>query len=140
MPSASILKYALYVVGQYTCVHYILSRGIKTATEVTHNWIKATLLFFSIQCSYNIYVYGIIAANCTEGSVRQINGSRTRGRLLEVCFDETWGSVCLFSNGSFGPREAAVVCRQLGLPFLGTCILYHCRSNGYIPLLYCKSL
>ena len=57
-------------------------------------------------------------ANCTEGSVRLINASTTQGGLLEVCFDGTLGSVC-----PFGPREAAVVCRQLGLPVSGTCIM-----------------
>lgn len=50
--------------------------------------------------------------NCTEGSVRLVNGANyTQGRV-EVCLNGIWGTVC---DDGWGTTEAETVCRQLGL-------------------------
>ena len=62
--------------------------------------------------------------NCTsDGEVRLagqdgING--TEGSV-EICYNGEWGIVC---DGNWGPSNAKVVCRQLGLPT-------ECKSSSY---------
>ena len=52
---------------------------------------------------------------CTSGDLR-INGTLSLAGRLEVCFNNTWGTVC--ADG-FGPQEAVVACRQMGFSDAG---------------------
>ena len=49
---------------------------------------------------------------CEHGEVRLVNGSSIMEGRVEICLNETWGTVC--DNGWSG-NDARVVCRQLGL-------------------------
>lgn len=48
--------------------------------------------------------------NCSDGSVRLVDGSNLLGRL-EVCVNNAWGTVC---DTQLGLREAKIACAQLG--------------------------
>ena len=54
---------------------------------------------------------------CYDGDVRLVNGSQPHEGRVEVCFSETWGTVCNHidrGGDKWNSSEADVVCRQLG--------------------------
>ena len=51
------------------------------------------------------------AVLCGNGDLRIVNGpSELEGRL-EICWNETWGTIC---DGGWSTFDANVACRQLG--------------------------
>jgi hypothetical protein len=61
------------------------------------------------------------AENCSDGSVRLVNGDVAREGRVEVCYGRRWGTVC---HNSWSGNDASVVCRQLG--YSGqSCLLYN---------------
>jgi len=56
---------------------------------------------------------------CEEGSIRLMNGSQTatlEGRI-EICINDSWGAIC---NEGWSDYDAAVACRQLGIPAIAS--------------------
>ena len=62
---------------------------------------------------------------CHDGDVRLVNGREPNEGRVEVCFNETWGTICdhISPYGNWNQSEADVVCKQLGYP--GACELYY---------------
>ena len=53
-----------------------------------------------------------LALQCEEGDLRLTGGSAINQGIVEICMNETWGTICGFSN--WGLSEATVACKQLG--------------------------
>ena len=52
-----------------------------------------------------------ISLGCTTGVVRLVGSNYTYQGRVEICVNNTWGTVC---DDDFGSSDARVVCRQLG--------------------------
>ena len=55
---------------------------------------------------YNTYV-GL----CNDTALRLVNGADQFEGRIEICFNNTWGTIC---DRSWSSSDADVACRQLG--------------------------
>lgn len=53
----------------------------------------------------------LLPALCQNGDVQLVNGSTAYSGRVEICFHETWGTIC---DNMWSATDANVVCRQLG--------------------------
>ena len=51
------------------------------------------------------------AVRCNHGAIRLVGGATANVGRVEVCVNETWGTVC---DDFFGTPDAGVVCRVSG--------------------------
>ena len=58
----------------------------------------------------------LASVNCTNGEVQLRGGRNPRVGRVEICINNTWGTICdtLWDN-----HDAQVACRQLGFPSIG---------------------
>ena len=59
---------------------------------------------------------------CADGALRLAGGANELEGRLEICFNETWGTVC---DGFWSTPDANVACRQLGFQPSGATALYN---------------
>lgn len=89
----------------YICMHGCTHACIHNCTHAcTHTYTKRT-------CPHT-RTHAHTGDTCSDGAVRLVGGSDAKEGRVEVCFNNTWSSVC--SEG-WDSNDAAVVCRQLGL-------------------------
>jgi len=53
---------------------------------------------------------------CQNGDIRLVGGTTIYEGRVEICWNETWGTVC---DDSWSTFDAIVACEQLGYPTIG---------------------
>ena len=67
------------------------------------------------------------AVVCANGDIR-LAGSTTAGQgRVEICINETWGTIC---DDSWGVPDASVACQALGFSRFGELSTYLCQLNA----------
>ena len=65
--------------------------------------------------------YASVTAPCHSGDVRLAGSSDPLRGRVEVCVNETWGTIC---EEFWDTNDTSVLCRQLGFSAEGKCKLY----------------
>ena len=69
--------------------------------------------------NFSIHMYFFIRiVICNNGDLRLVNGTSELQGRVELCWNETWGTIC---DGFWSTFDANVACRQLGFAPAGTC-------------------
>ena len=61
-----------------------------------------------------IFFFCVAAQNCTNGTVRLVDGPVESAGRVEVCINGVWGRVCGINRHGIYSDYSRVVCRQLG--------------------------
>ena len=64
-----------------------------------------------------MFIVNSTGSVCSYGDVRLVGGSTIYEGRLEVCVNNTWGTVC---DDSFSGVDATIVCKQLGYSYSGS--------------------
>ena len=64
-----------------------------------------------------IILHTMFSTACTYGDVRLVGGSNPFEGRVEVCINNTWGTVC---DDYWDNTDATVVCRQMGYAHAGS--------------------
>ena len=73
---------------------------------------------------------------CPDSTIRLVDGTATAGRLEVYLPDQGWGTVC-DDNWGYNFMNAQIVCKQLGLPWMGAYYkgMAYFGANTNLPIL-----
>ncbi len=98
-------------VGVHNCAHSE-DAGVRCETGPSELYALCTTLFSE----------RLLTLGCSEGDIRLEGSLNNYEGRVEICYDGAWGTVC---DDSWGSNDAAVVCRQLGIPDASKSLIPH---------------
>ena len=66
--------------------------------------------------SWHVALFPLSIVACQNGDIRLVGGTTIYEGRVEICWNETWGTVC---DDSWSTFDAIVACEQLGYPTTG---------------------
>ena len=93
-------------------VHVIIYSKQMQYVEPLRSRIKGLFVGSS---SLNLIMYSL--GICDDGQLRLVGGSTVMEGRVEICFNETWGTIC---DNFWTSNDGNVICRELGFSQYGT--------------------
>ena len=90
---------------------------LESDAALVHVSIEVCVLFFF----FFEFLPVVLLVFCESGDIRLVGGTTIFEGRVEVCVNETWGTVC---DEMWGVRDANVACRQLGFQPVNATPLY----------------
>ena len=75
-----------------------------------------------VQCDQTLHT-AMLPVGCVQGAIRLRGGYINMTGRVEICNNNTWGTVC---DDYWGTSDANVVCKQLGFSDVG---MFYCSSR-----------
>ena len=95
------------------------SSGVNSCTHAQDVGVRCQsgILIDRNRCCCWRVIYSFIQLGCHEGDIRLRDGTNSLEGRVEICMNNTWGTVC---DDGWDRLDARVVCRQLGLSVTNT--------------------
>ena len=97
--------------------------GVKVRCTTSNNNILIYIYYNLLIDTVLFNALSVVNATgvCTYGDIRLVGGSNQYEGRVEVCINDTWGTVC---DDGWGSYDSTVVCKQLGFAYTGCEMIY----------------
>ena len=100
-------------------------------SKMHHCNVHVLISIVSLHFIYCLLTVVSVGTVCSYGAVRLVGGGDSMEGRVEVCINNTWGTVC---DSSWSNSDASVVCSQLGY---SSGMIKHYSSKYDCTLLIC---